>query len=83
VPVIAYDTTKFVEVRIEEVFKTLLEAIPLVVLAIFVERLAGNYHSRELSAFVDWRWRSPMSWASLNTLTTFAPVLAATGYGRR
>lgn len=34
--VICYDTTKFVEVSIEEVIKTLMEAIGLVVLVIFV-----------------------------------------------
>ncbi|MHC5731119.1 MAG: efflux RND transporter permease subunit, partial [Nostoc sp.] len=34
--IIVYDTTKFVEVSIEEVVKTLMEAIALVVVVIFI-----------------------------------------------
>jgi HAE1 family hydrophobic/amphiphilic exporter-1 len=78
--VIAYDTTKFVEVSIEEVFKTLLEAILLVVLVIFV--FLQDWRATIIPAIA-----IPVSLIgalaiayvlgfSLNTLTTFALVLA-------
>ena len=78
--VIAYDTTKFVEVSIEEVVKTLLEAIGLVVLVIFV--FLQDWRATIIPAIA-----IPVSLIgalaiayvlgfSLNTLTTFALVLA-------
>jgi HAE1 family hydrophobic/amphiphilic exporter-1 len=78
--VIAYDTTKFVEVSIEEVVKTLMEAIFLVVLVIFV--FLQDWRATIIPAVA-----IPVSLIgalgvayvlgfSLNTLTLFALVLA-------
>jgi hydrophobic/amphiphilic exporter-1 (mainly G- bacteria), HAE1 family len=78
--VIAYDTTKFVEVSIEEVVKTLMEAIGLVVLVIFV--FLQDWRATVIPAIA-----VPVSLIgalaiayilgfSLNTLTMFALVLA-------
>lgn len=78
--VICYDTTKFVEVSIEEVVKTLLEAILLVVLVIFV--FLQDWRATIIPAIA-----IPVSLIgalgiayvlgfSLNTLTLFALVLA-------
>ncbi|MEH2438477.1 MAG: efflux RND transporter permease subunit [Nostoc sp.] len=78
--VICYDTTKFVEVSIEEVIKTLLEAILLVVLVIFV--FLQDWRATIIPAIA-----IPVSLIgalaiayvlgfSLNTLTLFALVLA-------
>jgi hydrophobic/amphiphilic exporter-1 (mainly G- bacteria), HAE1 family len=78
--VICYDTTKFVEVSIEEVVKTLIEAIALVVLVIFV--FLQDWRATIIPAVA-----IPVSLVgalaiayilgfSLNTLTMFALVLA-------
>lgn len=78
--VICYDTTKFVEVSIEEVVKTLIEAISLVVLVIFV--FLQDWRATIIPAVA-----IPVSLIgalaiayilgfSLNTLTMFALVLA-------
>jgi hydrophobic/amphiphilic exporter-1 (mainly G- bacteria), HAE1 family len=78
--VICYDTTKFVEVSIEEVVKTLMEAIALVVLVIFV--FLQDWRATIIPAIA-----VPVSLIgalaiayvlgfSLNTLTMFALVLA-------
>jgi hydrophobic/amphiphilic exporter-1 (mainly G- bacteria), HAE1 family len=78
--VICYDTTKFVEVSIEEVVKTLMEAITLVVLVIFV--FLQDWRATIIPAVA-----VPVSLIgalaiayilgfSLNTLTMFALVLA-------
>ena len=78
--VICYDTTKFVEVSIEEVVKTLMEAIALVVLVIFI--FLQDWRSTIIPAIA-----VPVSLIgalaiayilgfSLNTLTMFALVLA-------
>ena len=77
---ICYDTTKFVEVSIEEVVKTLAEAIALVVLVIFV--FLQDWRATIIPAIA-----IPVSLIgalaiayilgfSLNTLTMFALVLA-------
>ncbi len=78
--VICYDTTKFVEVSIEEVIKTLMEAIALVVLVIFI--FLQDWRATIIPAVA-----VPVSLIgalaiayifgfSLNTLTMFALVLA-------
>jgi hydrophobic/amphiphilic exporter-1 (mainly G- bacteria), HAE1 family len=78
--VICFDTTKFVEVSIEEVIKTLLEAVALVVLVIFV--FLQDWRATIIPAIA-----IPVSLIgalaiayflgfSLNTLTMFALVLA-------
>ena len=78
--VIAYDTTKFVEVSIEEVVKTLMEAIALVVLVIFV--FLQDWRATIIPAVavpVSLVGALALAYAlgfSLNTLTMFALVLA-------
>lgn len=78
--VIAYDTTKFVEVSIEEVIKTLLEAIALVVLVIFI--FLQDWRATIIPAIaVPVSLIGAMAFAyllgfSLNTLTMFGLVLA-------
>ncbi|BAY50057.1 transporter (plasmid) [Scytonema sp. HK-05] len=78
--VINYDTTRFVEVSIEEVFHTLIEAILLVVLVIFV--FLQDWRTTIIPAIA-----APVSLIgalafalvfgfSLNTLTMFGLVLA-------
>ncbi|MCW5317884.1 efflux RND transporter permease subunit [Nostoc sp. KVJ3] len=78
--VIAYDTTKFVEVSIEEVLKTLMEAIALVVLVIFV--FLQDWRATIIPAIaVPVSLIGALAFAyllgfSLNTLTMFGLVLA-------
>jgi len=78
--VIAYDTTKFVEVSIEEVVKTLMEAIALVVLVIFV--FLQDWRATIIPAIaVPVSLIGALAFAyvlgfSLNTLTMFGLVLA-------
>ena len=78
--VIAYDTTKFVEVSIEEVLTTLMEAIALVVLVIFV--FLQDWRATLIPAVaipVSLIGALAIAYAlgfSLNTLTMFALVLA-------
>jgi hydrophobic/amphiphilic exporter-1 (mainly G- bacteria), HAE1 family len=78
--VICYDTTKFVEVSIEEVVKTLMEAIALVVLVIFV--FLQDWRATIIPAIavpVSLVGALAMAYVlgfSLNTLTMFALVLA-------
>ena len=78
--VICYDTTKFVEVSIEEVVKTLIEAIALVVLVIFV--FLQNWRATIIPAvaipvsLIGALAIAYMLGFSLNTLTLFALVLA-------
>lgn len=78
--VIAYDTTKFVEVSIEEVVKTLMEAIALVVLVIFV--FLQDWRATIIPAVavpVSLVGALAVAYAlgfSLNTLTMFALILA-------
>lgn len=78
--VICYDTTKFVEVSIEEVIQTLLEAIGLVVLVIFV--FLQDWRATIIPAIaipvslIGALAIAYMLGFSLNTLTMFALVLA-------
>ena len=78
--VICYDTTKFVEVSIEEVVKTLMEAIALVVLVIFV--FLQDWRATIIPAIaVPVSLVGALGFAyvlgfSLNTLTMFGLVLA-------
>ncbi len=78
--VIAYDTTKFVEVSIEEVVKTLMEAIALVVVVIFV--FLQDWRATIIPAIaIPVSLIGALAFAylfgfSLNTLTTFGLVLA-------
>jgi hydrophobic/amphiphilic exporter-1 (mainly G- bacteria), HAE1 family len=78
--VICYDTTKFVEVSIEEVVKTLIEAIALVVLVIFV--FLQDWRATVIPAvaipvsLIGALAIAYMLGFSLNTLTLFALVLA-------
>ncbi|MEH1784451.1 efflux RND transporter permease subunit [Nostoc sp.] len=78
--VIAYDTTKFVEVSIEEVLKTLMEAIALVVLVIFI--FLQDWRATIIPAIaVPVSLVGALAFAylfgfSLNTLTMFGLVLA-------
>ncbi|MEH1860316.1 MAG: efflux RND transporter permease subunit [Nostoc sp.] len=78
--VIAYDTSKFVEVSIEEVVKTLIEAIALVVLVIFV--FLQDWRATIIPAIaIPVSLVGALGFAyvlgfSLNTLTTFGLVLA-------
>ena len=78
--VICYDTTKFVEVSIEEVVKTLMEAIALVVLVIFV--FLQDWRATIIPAIaVPVSLVGALAFAyvlgfSLNTLTMFGLVLA-------
>lgn len=78
--VICYDTTKFVEVSIEEAVKTLIEAILLVVLVIFV--FLQDWRATIIPAIaipVSLIGALALAYAlgfSLNTLTLFALVLA-------
>jgi HAE1 family hydrophobic/amphiphilic exporter-1 len=78
--VICYDTTKFVEVSIEEVVKTLIEAILLVVLVIFI--FLQEWRATIIPAItVPVSLIGAMAFAyalgfSLNNLTLFALVLA-------
>ncbi|MEH1910380.1 efflux RND transporter permease subunit [Nostoc sp.] len=78
--VICYDTTKFVEVSIEEVLKTLMEAIALVVLVIFV--FLQDWRATIIPAIaVPVSLIGALAFAylfgfSLNTLTMFGLVLA-------
>jgi hydrophobic/amphiphilic exporter-1 (mainly G- bacteria), HAE1 family len=78
--VICYDTTKFVEVSIEEVVKTLMEAIALVVLVIFV--FLQDWRATIIPAIaIPVALIGALAIAyvlgfSLNTLTMFALVLA-------
>ena len=78
--VICYDTTKFVEVSIEEVVKTLLEAILLVVLVIFI--FLQDWRATIIPAIaVPVSLVGALAFAyvlgfSLNTLTMFGLVLA-------
>ncbi len=78
--VITYDTTKFVEVSIEEVVKTLMEAIGLVVLVIFI--FLQDWRATIIPAVaipVSLVGALAIAYAvgfSLNTLTMFALVLA-------
>jgi HAE1 family hydrophobic/amphiphilic exporter-1 len=78
--VICYDTTKFVEVSIEEVVKTLAEAIALVVLVIFV--FLQDWRATIIPAIaIPVSLIGALAFAyllgfSLNTLTMFGLVLA-------
>jgi len=78
--VICYDTTKFVEVSIEEVVKTLMEAIALVVLVIFI--FLQDWRATIIPAIaVPVSLIGALGFAyvlgfSLNTLTMFGLVLA-------
>ncbi|MEH2418919.1 efflux RND transporter permease subunit [Nostoc sp.] len=78
--VICYDTTKFVEVSIEEVVKTLIEAIALVVLVIFI--FLQDWRATIIPAIaVPVSLIGALGFAyvlgfSLNTLTMFGLVLA-------
>ncbi|MEH2002677.1 MAG: efflux RND transporter permease subunit [Nostoc sp.] len=78
--VICYDTTKFVEVSIEEVVKTLMEAIALVVLVIFI--FLQDWRATIIPAVaVPVSLIGALGFAyvlgfSLNTLTMFGLVLA-------
>ncbi|MEH1925921.1 efflux RND transporter permease subunit [Nostoc sp.] len=78
--VICYDTTKFVEVSIEEVLKTLMEAIALVVLVIFI--FLQDWRATIIPAIaVPVSLIGALAFAylfgfSLNTLTMFGLVLA-------
>jgi hydrophobic/amphiphilic exporter-1 (mainly G- bacteria), HAE1 family len=78
--VICYDTTKFVEVSIEEVIKTLMEAIALVVLVIFI--FLQDWRATIIPAvavpvsLVGALAIAYVAGFSLNTLTMFALVLA-------
>ena len=78
--VVCYDTTKFVEVSIEEVVKTLIEAILLVVLVIFI--FLQEWRATIIPAItVPVSLIGAMAFAyalgfSLNNLTLFALVLA-------
>ncbi|WP_306297044.1 efflux RND transporter permease subunit [Nostoc sp. C052] len=78
--IIAYDTTKFVEVSIEEVVKTLMEAIALVVLVIFV--FLQDWRATIIPAIaIPVSLVGALAFAyllgfSLNTLTMFGLVLA-------
>jgi hydrophobic/amphiphilic exporter-1 (mainly G- bacteria), HAE1 family len=78
--VICYDTTKFVEVSIEEVIKTLMEAIALVVLVIFI--FLQDWRATIIPAvavpvsLIGALAIAYMLGFSLNTLTMFALVLA-------
>ena len=78
--VVCYDTTKFVEVSIEEVVKTLIEAIALVVLVIFV--FLQDWRATIIPAvaipvsLIGALAIAYMLGFSLNTLTMFALVLA-------
>ena len=78
--VICYDTTKFVEVSIEEVVMTLIEAIALVVLVIFV--FLQDWRATIIPAvaipvsLIGALAIAYMLGFSLNTLTMFALVLA-------
>ena len=78
--VICYDTTKFVEVSIEEVVTTLIEAIALVVLVIFV--FLQDWRATIIPAvaipvsLIGALAIAYMLGFSLNTLTMFALVLA-------
>ncbi|MEH2361026.1 efflux RND transporter permease subunit [Nostoc sp.] len=78
--VIAYDTSKFVEVSIEEVVKTLMEAIALVVVVIFI--FLQDWRATIIPAIaVPVSLIGALGFAyvlgfSLNTLTMFGLVLA-------
>ncbi|MHC5715820.1 MAG: efflux RND transporter permease subunit [Nostoc sp.] len=78
--IIVYDTTKFVEVSIEEVVKTLMEAIALVVLVIFI--FLQDWRATIIPAIaVPVSLVGALAFAyvlgfSLNTLTMFGLVLA-------